>query len=52
MIKCRDICLEDQKLLSSYLPLLREFIPNAAEEIEADMLAYSKQGCSLVANDN
>ncbi|XP_061365650.1 RNA-directed DNA methylation 4 [Gastrolobium bilobum] len=38
-----DISLEDQRLLSSYLPMLREFIPNAAAEIEADMLAHSKQ---------
>lgn len=42
---CRDISLEDQRLLCSYLPLLREFIPNAAEEIESDMRAHSKQGC-------
>ncbi|GMN23473.1 hypothetical protein TIFTF001_000127 [Ficus carica] len=32
--------LEDQKLLCSYLPLLREFIPSAAEEIESDLQAY------------
>lgn len=46
--------LEDQKLLSSYLPLLREFIPNAAAEVEADLIAnlvgHSKEGCCLVAN--
>jgi len=29
--------LEDQRLLSSYLPLLREFIPSAASEIESDL---------------
>ncbi|KAL2320155.1 hypothetical protein Fmac_029124 [Flemingia macrophylla] len=38
---------EDQQLLSSYLPLLREFIPNAATEVEADLIAhlvgYSKE---------
>ncbi|XP_062173081.1 RNA-directed DNA methylation 4 isoform X2 [Alnus glutinosa] len=32
-----DISLEDQRLLSSYLPLLREFIPSAASEIESDL---------------
>ncbi|KAB2088953.1 hypothetical protein ES319_A03G033400v1 [Gossypium barbadense] len=32
--------LEDRELLSSYLPLLREFIPAAAAEIEADVRAY------------
>ncbi|XP_059431161.1 RNA-directed DNA methylation 4 isoform X1 [Corylus avellana] len=32
-----DISLEDQRLLSSYLPLLREFIPAAASEIESDL---------------
>ncbi|KAF3454833.1 hypothetical protein FNV43_RR05281 [Rhamnella rubrinervis] len=31
--------LEDQRILSSYLPLLREFIPSAAEEIESDIHA-------------
>ncbi|XVF46148.1 hypothetical protein PTKIN_Ptkin03bG0003500 [Pterospermum kingtungense] len=36
----KEISLEDQKLLSSYLPLLREFIPTAAAEIESDMRAY------------
>lgn len=39
-----DISLEDQRLLSSYLPLLREFIPSAASEIESDLHAsMSKQ---------
>ncbi|KAJ8774241.1 hypothetical protein K2173_009672 [Erythroxylum novogranatense] len=32
--------LEDQRILCSYLPLLREFIPSAAEEIESDMHTY------------
>lgn len=41
----RDISVEDSRLLSSYLPLLRDFIPSAAEEIEADMRSYmSAQG--------
>ncbi|KAH9668208.1 RNA-directed DNA methylation 4 [Citrus sinensis] len=40
----RDMSLEDQRLLSSYLPMLREFLPGAAAEIESDMCAYlSKQ---------
>ncbi|OIW14426.1 hypothetical protein TanjilG_20872 [Lupinus angustifolius] len=37
-----DISLEDQNLLSSFLPLLKEVIPDAATEIEAD-LANSKK---------
>ncbi|XP_050937907.1 RNA-directed DNA methylation 4 isoform X1 [Cucumis melo] len=32
--KQEQISLEDQSMLSSYLPLLREFIPSAAAEIE------------------
>ncbi|XP_021911496.1 RNA-directed DNA methylation 4 [Carica papaya] len=32
--------LEDQRILQSYLPLLREFIPSAAEEIESDIHAH------------
>lgn len=44
----RDMSLEDQRLLSSYLPMLREFLPGAAAEIESDMCAYlSKQGCDF-----
>lgn len=44
----RDMSLEDQRLLSSYLPMLREFLPGAAAEIESDMHAYFyKQGCSF-----
>uniref|UniRef100_A0A251JML1 Transcription factor Iwr1 domain-containing protein n=1 Tax=Manihot esculenta TaxID=3983 RepID=A0A251JML1_MANES len=36
--------LEDQRILSSYLPLLREFIPSAAAQIETDVRDYmSKQ---------
>ncbi|MED6118700.1 hypothetical protein PIB30_005172 [Stylosanthes scabra] len=42
-VQQEEMSLEDQRLLSSYLPLLREFIPNAAEEIEADMVAQAKQ---------
>ncbi|KAG4926450.1 hypothetical protein JHK85_052936 [Glycine max] len=34
-----EMSLEDQRLLSSYLPLLREFIPNAAAEVETDLIA-------------
>ncbi|XP_010521980.1 PREDICTED: RNA-directed DNA methylation 4-like isoform X2 [Tarenaya hassleriana] len=32
--------LEEQKMLASYLPLLRELIPDAAKEIESDILSY------------
>ncbi|KAI9101592.1 hypothetical protein K1719_023836 [Acacia pycnantha] len=35
--------LEDQRLLCSYLPLLKEFIPDAAVEIESDMHAHREQ---------
>ncbi|KAK0597030.1 hypothetical protein LWI29_021093 [Acer saccharum] len=37
--KIRDISLEDQSLLSSCLPLLREFLPSHAAEIEVDIHA-------------
>lgn len=37
--------VEDLKLLSSYLPLLRDLIPSAAAEIETDLSSKtSKQG--------
>lgn len=40
--------LEDQMILSNYLPLIRDFIPSAAAEIESDIHAYmSKQGGSF-----
>ncbi|KAF8402535.1 hypothetical protein HHK36_010620 [Tetracentron sinense] len=38
--------LEDNKTLCSFLPLMREFIPNAAAEIEADMRAYMSEQAS------
>ncbi|KAI4370865.1 hypothetical protein MLD38_019166 [Melastoma candidum] len=33
--------LEDERILSSYLPLLRDFIPTAAAEIERDISAHT-----------
>lgn len=42
-VQQEDISLEDQQLLSSYLPLLREVMPNAAAEIEADISSHPKQ---------
>ncbi|CAN0896189.1 RNA-directed DNA methylation 4 [Linum grandiflorum] len=37
-VKPKEILpMEDKKLLSSYLSLLREFVPDAAEEIEAEI---------------
>ncbi|KAF8397003.1 hypothetical protein HHK36_018641 [Tetracentron sinense] len=39
-----DTSLEDNTILCNYLPILREFIPSAAAEIESDICAYlSKQ---------
>ncbi|PQQ19152.1 RNA-directed DNA methylation 4 isoform X1 [Prunus yedoensis var. nudiflora] len=47
-----EISWEDQRMLNSYLPLLREFIPSAASEIESDLSANSsKQGCFLHVNE-
>lgn len=36
----RDMSLEEQRIMNSFLPLLREFIPSAAEEIESDMQGH------------
>ncbi|KAL5718333.1 hypothetical protein ACHQM5_011244 [Ranunculus cassubicifolius] len=45
--KPRDTSMEDDSILRDYLPLLRECLPSAAEEIESDMLSYfSNQGGS------
>ncbi|CAB4282087.1 unnamed protein product [Prunus armeniaca] len=41
-----EISLEDQRMLNSYLPLLREFIPSAASEIESDLSANSSKQAS------
>jgi len=38
---CRHIPLEDNAILCNYLPLLREYIAPAAEEIESEMRAYA-----------
>ncbi|GAB2258712.1 hypothetical protein Droror1_Dr00014872 [Drosera rotundifolia] len=35
-----EMSAEDQESLSAFLPLLREFIPAAAEDIEADIRSY------------
>lgn len=35
-----DADLEDHRIMSSYLPLLREFIPSAAAEVESDIHEY------------
>ncbi|EXC11334.1 hypothetical protein L484_006899 [Morus notabilis] len=39
-VRQQEETLKDHRLLCSYLPLLREFIPSAAEEIESDLQAY------------
>ncbi|KAK4776078.1 hypothetical protein SAY87_024039 [Trapa incisa] len=45
---CRIISLEDQKMLGNFLPLLREFIPDAATEIELDLnVQSSKKGTAV-----
>uniref|UniRef100_A0A2P2J7S3 Uncharacterized protein MANES_12G056300 n=1 Tax=Rhizophora mucronata TaxID=61149 RepID=A0A2P2J7S3_RHIMU len=45
--------LEDQRTLASYLPLLREFVPSAADEIESDLHSYtSKQGFAHLVSVN
>ncbi|XP_030546559.1 RNA-directed DNA methylation 4-like [Rhodamnia argentea] len=45
--KEEELSLDDQRMLSSYLPMLREFIPSAAAEIESDLKAHkSKQGAT------
>ncbi|XP_062024464.1 RNA-directed DNA methylation 4 isoform X1 [Rosa rugosa] len=38
-----ELSLEDQRILQSYLPLLREFIPSAALEVESDLHAQKQE---------
>ncbi|XP_059626405.1 RNA-directed DNA methylation 4 isoform X2 [Cornus florida] len=42
-----DEDLEDHKIMASYLPLLREFIPSAAAEIESDIHSYMSKQASV-----
>lgn len=35
-----DVSAEENAILCNYLPLMREFLPTAAEEIESEMKAY------------
>ncbi|KAJ0979257.1 hypothetical protein J5N97_014731 [Dioscorea zingiberensis] len=35
-----NVSIEDNAILHSYLPLLREFLPTAAEEIESDLSSF------------
>lgn len=42
---CREISVEDQEMLSKFLPLLREYVPGAVEDIESDICSHaSRQG--------
>ncbi|PKA51864.1 hypothetical protein AXF42_Ash008093 [Apostasia shenzhenica] len=46
--KERHISLEDNAILCNYLPLLREYVPSAAMEIESEMKSYlSSEGFAL-----
>ncbi|CAN1177419.1 RNA-directed DNA methylation 4 [Linum perenne] len=48
-VKQKDVLsMEEQKLLSSYLPFLRELIPNAAEDIEVEISSSISQGDDYV----
>uniref|UniRef100_A0A2N9FKK8 Uncharacterized protein n=1 Tax=Fagus sylvatica TaxID=28930 RepID=A0A2N9FKK8_FAGSY len=47
-----DMSSEDQMLLSKFLPLLREFIPSAASEIESDLHACSQNELHVVILQN
>lgn len=38
-----ELSMEDQRILQSYLPLLREFIPSAALEVESDLRAQKQE---------
>ncbi|XP_065854446.1 RNA-directed DNA methylation 4 isoform X2 [Euphorbia lathyris] len=40
VIQEKVISLEDQRMLSRYLPMLREFIPSAVDDIESDIHDY------------
>ncbi|KAL9239287.1 hypothetical protein vseg_013624 [Gypsophila vaccaria] len=42
-----EISVEDQEALSKFLPLLREFIPSAAEEIESDISCQASKQDSV-----
>lgn len=42
----RTVSIDDNAMLYSYLPLLREFLPTAAEEIESDISSVQgKESC-------
>ncbi|KAJ0979240.1 hypothetical protein J5N97_014714 [Dioscorea zingiberensis] len=38
----QNVSIEDNAILHSYLPLLREFLPTAAEEIESDVSSFQE----------
>ncbi|PIA36225.1 hypothetical protein AQUCO_03400262v1 [Aquilegia coerulea] len=41
----KDISMEERTMLCDYLPMLREFLPSVAEEIQSEMQSYaSNQG--------
>lgn len=49
----KHISPEDNAILSNYLPLLREYIPSAVEDIESEIKAYvSSEGSSTISTAN
>jgi hypothetical protein len=39
VIPCRTITFEEGAVLCNFLPLVREYLPSAAEEIESDIIS-------------
>ncbi|KAI3908677.1 hypothetical protein MKW92_013767, partial [Papaver armeniacum] len=43
-----DMSLEDSQILCNFLPLLREYLPEVASEIQSDMYSYINNGGALM----
>ncbi|MCL7021451.1 hypothetical protein MKW94_019048 [Papaver nudicaule] len=44
--QAEDTSLEDNQMLCNFLPLIREFLPDVAAEIQSDMQSYINNGAS------
>ncbi|KAK8948682.1 hypothetical protein KSP39_PZI006303 [Platanthera zijinensis] len=52
-VGCRGISPEDNSILFNYLPLLREYVPSAVEEIESEIKAHvSSEASGSVSEAN
>jgi len=52
-VLCRTISFEEGSVLCNFLPLIREYLPSAAEEIETYIISLAQsEGMYSISNRN